>query len=79
MHPLDVPRTHRRGAIAFVAIGATINIVLISREDEVAIVKMVGATRAFIARPFVIERCRQCISLWTIAVAVAAFVLNVIA
>ena len=42
-------------AIAFVAIGATINIVLISREDEIAIMKMVGATRAFIARPLVIE------------------------
>ena len=41
--------------IAFVAIGATINIVLISREDEIAIRKMVGATRAFIARPLVIE------------------------
>ena len=41
--------------IAFVAIGATINIVLISREDEIAIMKMVGATRAFIARPLVIE------------------------
>ena len=34
---------------------ATINIVLISREDEIAIMKMVGATRAFIARPLVIE------------------------
>jgi cell division transport system permease protein len=42
-------------AIAFVAIGATINIVLISREEEIAIMKMVGATRAFIARPLVIE------------------------
>jgi len=42
-------------AIAFVAIGATINIVLISREDEIAIMKMVGATRSFIARPLVIE------------------------
>jgi cell division transport system permease protein len=41
--------------IAFVAIGATINIVLISREDEIAIMKMVGATRSFIARPLVIE------------------------
>jgi cell division transport system permease protein len=38
-----------------VAIGATINIVLISREDEIAIMKMVGATRSFIARPLVIE------------------------
>ena len=42
-------------AIAFVAIGATINIVLISREEEIEIMKMVGATRAFIARPLVIE------------------------
>ena len=41
--------------IAFVAIGATINIVLISREDEIEIMKMVGATRSFIARPLVIE------------------------
>lgn len=41
--------------IAFVAIGATINIVLISREEEIAIMKMVGATRSFIARPLVIE------------------------
>lgn len=42
-------------AIAFVAIGATINIVLLSREDEIAIMKMVGATPGFIARPFMIE------------------------
>lgn len=41
--------------IAFVAIGATINMVLLSREDEIAIMKMVGATTGFIARPFVIE------------------------
>lgn len=41
--------------IAFVAIGATINMVLMSREDEIAIMKMVGATRRFIARPFVLE------------------------
>jgi len=41
--------------IAFVAIGATINMVLMSREDEIAIMKMVGATRGFIARPFVLE------------------------
>ncbi|MFN2383668.1 MAG: cell division protein FtsX, partial [Gemmatimonadota bacterium] len=42
-------------AIAFVAIGATINIVLLSREDEIDIMKMVGATPGFIARPFMIE------------------------
>lgn len=41
--------------IGFVAIGATINMVLISREDEIAIMKLVGATRGFIARPFVLE------------------------
>lgn len=41
--------------IAFVAIGATINIVLIAREDEVSIMKMVGATPAFIAQPFILE------------------------
>lgn len=41
--------------IAFVAIGATINMVLISREDEIAIMKLVGATRGFIARPLVVE------------------------
>lgn len=43
------------GVIAFVSIGATINMVLMSREDEIAIMKMVGATAGFIARPFVIE------------------------
>lgn len=42
-------------AIAFVSISATINLVLASREDEIAIMKMVGATPAFIAQPFVIE------------------------
>lgn len=42
-------------AIAFVSIGATINLVLLSREDEIAIMKMVGATPVFIAQPFVIE------------------------
>lgn len=41
--------------IAFVSIGATINMVLISRADEIEIMKMVGATTGFIARPFVIE------------------------
>ena len=41
--------------IAFVSIGATINIVMLSREDEIAIMKMVGATTGFIARPFVVE------------------------
>lgn len=41
--------------IAFVSIGATINMVLISRADEIEIMKMVGATVGFIARPFVIE------------------------
>jgi cell division transport system permease protein len=43
------------GAIAFVSIGATINLVLLAREDEIAIMKMVGATPVFIAQPFVIE------------------------
>lgn len=42
-------------AIAFVAIGATIKLVMLSRSDEIAIMKMVGATRGFIARPFVLE------------------------
>jgi len=41
--------------IAFVAIGATINLVLLSRQEEIGIMKMVGATRGFIARPFVLE------------------------
>lgn len=41
--------------IAFVSIGATINMVLISRADEIEIMKMVGATTGFIARPFVVE------------------------
>jgi len=41
--------------IAFVSIGATIHLVLASREDEIAIMKMVGATRGFIMRPFVVE------------------------
>jgi cell division transport system permease protein len=42
-------------AIAFISISATINLVLMAREDEIAIMKMVGATRGFIMRPFVIE------------------------
>ncbi len=42
-------------AVAFVAIGATINLVLIAREDEFAIMKMVGATPGFIAQPFILE------------------------
>ena len=41
--------------IAFVSIGATIHLVLASRTDEIAIMKMVGATRGFIMRPFVME------------------------
>ena len=41
--------------VAFVAIGATINLVVLAREDEFAIMKMVGATPGFIARPFVLE------------------------
>lgn len=41
--------------IAFVSIGATINMVLISRADEIEVMKMVGATVGFITRPFVIE------------------------
>ena len=41
--------------VAFVAIGATINLVVLARADEFAIMKMVGATPGFIARPFVLE------------------------
>ncbi|MFN2420811.1 MAG: cell division protein FtsX [Gemmatimonadota bacterium] len=41
--------------IAFISIGATINLVLMAREDEIGIMKMVGATRGFIMRPFVLE------------------------
>lgn len=41
--------------VAFIAIGATINLVLIAREDEFAIMKMVGATPGFIAQPFILE------------------------
>lgn len=41
--------------VAFVAIGATINLVVLAREDEFAIMRMVGATPGFIARPFVLE------------------------
>ena len=41
--------------VAFVSIGATINLVLLAREEEIAIMKMVGATPIFIAQPFVIE------------------------
>ncbi|MBW3660957.1 MAG: ABC transporter permease [Gemmatimonadetes bacterium] len=41
--------------IAFVSIGATINMVMISRSEEIEIMKMVGAATGFIARPFVIE------------------------
>ncbi|HUP01851.1 MAG TPA: permease-like cell division protein FtsX [Gemmatimonadota bacterium] len=43
------------GTIAFVSIGATINLVLVAREEEIAIMKMVGATPVFIAQPFVME------------------------
>ncbi|MGH7572297.1 MAG: cell division protein FtsX, partial [Gemmatimonadota bacterium] len=43
------------GFVAFVAIGATINLVVLAREDEFAIMRMVGATPGFIARPFVLE------------------------
>lgn len=43
------------GCVAFVAIGATINLVVLAREDEFAIMRMVGATPGFIARPFVLE------------------------
>lgn len=42
-------------AIAFISISATINMVMLSREDEIAIMRMVGATTGFIARPFVME------------------------
>lgn len=41
--------------VAFVAIGATINLVVLARDEEFAIMKMVGATPGFIARPFVLE------------------------
>ncbi|CAN5134582.1 MAG: ABC transporter permease [Gemmatimonadetes bacterium] len=41
--------------VAFISIGATINLVLLAREEEIAIMKMVGATPIFIAQPFVIE------------------------
>ena len=43
------------GAIAFVSISATISLVLMAREEEIAIMKMVGATPVFIAQPFVLE------------------------
>lgn len=46
-------------AVAFVSIGATIHLVLLARGDEIAIMKMVGATRGFIRRPFVIEGFAQ--------------------
>ncbi|HET9481949.1 MAG TPA: permease-like cell division protein FtsX [Candidatus Polarisedimenticolia bacterium] len=61
--------------VAFVAIGATINLVVLAREDEFAIMKMVGATPGFIARPFVLEGFAKGVigSLAALALLVATF------
>ena len=61
--------------VAFVAIGATINLVVLAREDEFAIMKMVGATPGFIARPFVLEGFTKGVigSLVALALLVATF------
>ena len=42
-------------AISFVVISSTIRLVLLSRAEEIEIMKYVGATAGFIARPFLVE------------------------
>jgi cell division transport system permease protein len=42
-------------AISFVVISSTIKLVLLSRAEEIEIMKVVGATGAFIAKPFLVE------------------------
>jgi cell division transport system permease protein len=42
-------------AISFVVISSTIKLVLLSRAEEVEIMKYVGATSGFIAKPFLVE------------------------
>lgn len=42
-------------AISFVVISSTIKLVLLSRSEEIEIMKYVGATGAFITKPFLVE------------------------
>jgi cell division transport system permease protein len=42
-------------AISFVVISSTIKLVLLSRAEEIEIMKYVGATNGFIAKPFMVE------------------------
>jgi cell division transport system permease protein len=42
-------------AISFVVISSTIKLVLLSRAEEIEIMKYVGATAGFIAKPFLVE------------------------
>ena len=42
-------------AISFVVISSTIKLVLLSRSEEIEVMKVVGATAGFIARPFLVE------------------------
>jgi cell division transport system permease protein len=42
-------------AISFVVISSTIKLVLLSRAEEIEIMKYVGATNGFIAKPFLVE------------------------
>ncbi|MFN2433535.1 MAG: cell division protein FtsX [Gemmatimonadota bacterium] len=42
-------------AISFVVISSTIKLVLLSRAEEIEIMKVVGATGTFIAKPFLVE------------------------
>jgi cell division transport system permease protein len=42
-------------AISFVVISSTIKLVLLSRAEEIEVMKYVGATSGFIAKPFLVE------------------------
>jgi cell division transport system permease protein len=42
-------------AISFVVISSTIRLVLLSRAEEIEIMRYVGATNGFVARPFLVE------------------------
>lgn len=43
------------GAVAAVLIGAAVRMAIYSRREEIAIMRLVGATNAFIRRPFLLE------------------------
>lgn len=42
-------------AVSLLIIGSTVNIAMLGRQDEIAIMKMVGATKGFIRLPFVVQ------------------------